>query len=208
MWLTPGEFRDFGSVGDLAAVVFSWLGCEEHTPGQVEVPVPFECQVCLVGILQLLIALHELDGDVRGVEATHVTNQDIFLPILSWLIAVHLNLGWSYSQRNTWLSPTHFHQLWSCRCFNFIMTWLLQSKPLAVCVTTSQITTNTMRAALFVFIYILKQECKLCHSLSSLKCWLLFFFKRKPFAKEASGTLVTTAPPSGISEEEKSRNRK
>lgn len=108
---------------DLADVGFTWLGREEHAPGQVEVPVLFECQVCLVGILQLLIPLHELDGDVRGVEATRVTNQGIFLTILSWVIAVHLNLGWTYSQRNA-------------------------TQLLAVCVMTSQIT----RTALFVFI--------------------------------------------------------
>lgn len=78
---------------DLADVVFVALGCEGHTLGQMEVPVLFESQICLVGILQLLFTLHQLDGDVRGVEATRMTNQDILLTKLSWITAVHLNLG-------------------------------------------------------------------------------------------------------------------
>lgn len=85
-------------MSDLADVLFSTLGCKEHTPGQTKVPVLFEGQVRLVGVLQLLVPLHELDGDVRGVEATHVTDQDIFLAKLSWMVAVHLHLGRSYSQ--------------------------------------------------------------------------------------------------------------
>lgn len=79
---------------DLADVIFVTLGCEEHTLGQMEVPVFFESQICLVGTLQLLFILHQLDDDVRGVEATHMTNQDIVLTKFSWITAVHLNLGW------------------------------------------------------------------------------------------------------------------
>lgn len=95
-------------MSDLAGVVLSILGCEEHTSGQMEAPVLIESQVCLVGFLQLLLALHQLDADVRGVEATHVTNEDVFLPKLSWMVAVHLNLGWSYGQRRrvSELSPS------------------------------------------------------------------------------------------------------
>lgn len=81
-------------MSDLADVGFVTLGCEEHTLGQMEVPVLFESQICLVGTLQLIFTLHQLDGDVRGVEATHLTNQDILFPKFSWITAVHLNLGW------------------------------------------------------------------------------------------------------------------
>lgn len=85
-------------MSDLADVVFSVLGREEHTLGQVKVPVRFESQVRLVGVPQLLVALHELDGDVRRVEAAHVTDQDVFLTIFSGMMAVHLHLGWGYGQ--------------------------------------------------------------------------------------------------------------
>lgn len=81
-------------MSDLADVGFAMLGCEERTLGQMEVPVLFESQIRLVGILQLLSILHQLDGDVRGVEAAHITNQDIFCAIFSRITAVHLNLGW------------------------------------------------------------------------------------------------------------------
>lgn len=93
--LTPGIILDCVSMSDLAGILFSTVGSEEHTLGQMKVPVWLESQVRLVGILQFLIPFHELDGDVRGVEATHVTDQDIFLIKFTWLTAVHLNLGWS-----------------------------------------------------------------------------------------------------------------
>lgn len=82
-------------MSDFAAVLLSTNGREEGTLGQVELPVLSEGQVCLIGLSDFLSILEQLDGDVRGVEATHIANQDIFLSILSWSMAVHLNLGWS-----------------------------------------------------------------------------------------------------------------
>lgn len=107
-------------MSDLADVIFSTLGCKGHTLGQMKVPVLFEGQVCLVGILQFLVPLHELDGDVRGVETTHVTDQDIFLAEFSWIMAVHLNLGWCYGQMKRELESVRIFRAFQCTklCFN------------------------------------------------------------------------------------------
>ena len=82
-------------MGDPEFVLLSSYGGEVHVPGQMEAPVLFEGQVSLLGTRELVSILHQLDGDVRGMEAAHVANQGVFLPILSWVTAVHLNLGWS-----------------------------------------------------------------------------------------------------------------
>lgn len=107
-------------MSDLADVLLSILGCKGHTLGQMEAPVLFESQVCLVGILQFIIPLHELDGDVRGMEVTHVTDQDIFLTKFSWMMAVHLNLGWSYSQMKRGKESVGLFRAFQCTilCFN------------------------------------------------------------------------------------------
>lgn len=93
--LTPCVVFLVSPMGDFADVLLSTHGREEGTLGQVEVPVLFEGQVCLIGVSDFLSILQQLDGDVRGVEATHIANQDVFLSKLAWFMAVHLNLGWS-----------------------------------------------------------------------------------------------------------------
>lgn len=108
-------------MSDLADVLLSTLGCEEHAFGQMKVPVLFESQVGLVGILQLLLPLHELNGDVRGVEATHVTDQDIFLTKFSWIVGVHLNLGWSYSQIKRGLELVSVSRAFFCTKFHLFI---------------------------------------------------------------------------------------
>lgn len=85
-------------MSDLADVLFSTLGLEAHALGQMKLPVSFEGQIRLIGILELDPIFHKGNGDVRWMEATHMANQDIVHPKLSWLKAVHLNLGWSYNQ--------------------------------------------------------------------------------------------------------------
>lgn len=82
-------------MSDSAAVLLSTSGCEGGTLGQMEVPILSEGQVGLISIFYFHSIYHELDGDVRGVEATHMANQDVFLFELSWITAVHLNLRWS-----------------------------------------------------------------------------------------------------------------
>lgn len=91
--LTPGVLVDQASVSDLAAVFFSCLWSEGCAPGQMELPALLEGQVGLVGFLQLLIPPHQLDGDVRGVELGHMTNQHIVRPELCWVAAVDHHLG-------------------------------------------------------------------------------------------------------------------
>lgn len=80
-------------MSDPADVLLSIHGFESHVPGQMEVPVLFEGQVSLLSIKEFLFILHQLDGDVRGVEATHMADQGVVLPKLPWFTAVHLNLG-------------------------------------------------------------------------------------------------------------------
>lgn len=92
--LTPNILLHVRPMSDLAAEPLSTGGCEGHALGQMEVPVRFEGQVSLVGIREFLSFLHQLNSDVRGVEATHMANQDVFNPKLSWAGGVHLNLGW------------------------------------------------------------------------------------------------------------------
>lgn len=114
-------------MGDLADVLFPRLGCEEDALGQMKVPVLFESQVRLVGILQFLFPLHELDGDVRGVEATQVTDQDIFLTKFAWMTAVHLNLGCSYSQMKRGPESVRVFRAFQCTkpyLFYFILFYL------------------------------------------------------------------------------------
>lgn len=82
-------------MGDPAAVLFSTCGCEVHVLGEMEEPALFEGQVSLVGVGDLHSVLHELDFDVRWVEVAHVADQGVCLPELSWVPAVHLNLGWT-----------------------------------------------------------------------------------------------------------------
>ena len=65
-------------MGDPAVVLFSSYGGEVHVPGQMEAPVLFEGQVSLLGTRELVSILHQLDGDVRGMEAAHVANQGVF----------------------------------------------------------------------------------------------------------------------------------
>lgn len=79
-------------MSDPAAVLLSNHRCEGHVLGQMEVPALFEGQVGLVGVGKLHFILHQLDLDVRRVEAAHVADQDVFLPVLSRFIAVHLHL--------------------------------------------------------------------------------------------------------------------
>ena len=80
-------------MSDPAAVLLSIQGCEGHILGQMEAPALFEGQVSLIGIREFRFILHKLYGDVRWVEATHMTNQDVLTAELSRVAAVHLNLG-------------------------------------------------------------------------------------------------------------------
>lgn len=93
--LTPCVVFLIVSMSDFADVLLSAKGHEGGTLGQVELPVLSEGQVCLIALSDFLSILEQLDGDVRGVEPTHMANQDIVLSKLSWFMAVHLNLGWS-----------------------------------------------------------------------------------------------------------------
>lgn len=102
VWL-PGIVASFLPMSDLAAVLLSFQGRERHILGQMKVPVLFEGQVSLIGIREFHSILHELDGDVRWVEATHMTNQDVLVAELSRVTAVHLNLGWRHG-------PTGVHR--------------------------------------------------------------------------------------------------
>lgn len=71
--LTPQiGFGRIAAMLDYASVLLPFLGLELHTPGQVEVPVLFEGQVCLIGGGQLGCVPHQLDGDVGRVEVAHV----------------------------------------------------------------------------------------------------------------------------------------
>lgn len=83
-------------MSDLAAVLFPRKGCKSCSLSQMEVPVLFEGQICLVGIRDFSSILQQLDSDVRGMKLTHIANQDVLLSKLSWFMAVHLNLGRSY----------------------------------------------------------------------------------------------------------------
>lgn len=91
-------------MADSAGVLLSAVWCESNTLGEVELPSLFEGQVCLLGVWDLHTILQELDADVRGVEATHVTDQGVVLPMFPWVTAVHLHLGGSYRGRREWHS--------------------------------------------------------------------------------------------------------
>ncbi|TNN72884.1 hypothetical protein EYF80_016813 [Liparis tanakae] len=86
-----------GSIGSIGAAELHWAAERErrvtptrkspppttttgnslsnHVLGEVEAPVPVEGQVGLLGFGELLAILHQLDGDVGGVEAAHVADQ-------------------------------------------------------------------------------------------------------------------------------------
>lgn len=89
----PGVGLQILQVADSAGVLLSAVWCESNTLGEVELPSLFEGQVCLLGVWDLHTILQELDADVRGVEATHVTDQGVVLPMFPWVTAVHLHLG-------------------------------------------------------------------------------------------------------------------
>lgn len=89
-------------MADSAGVLLSAGWCESNTLGEVELPSLFEGQVCLLGVGDLHAVLQELDADVRGVEATHVTDQGVVFPIFPWVTAVHLHHGGSYRGRREW----------------------------------------------------------------------------------------------------------
>lgn len=91
--LTPGVLVHRASVSDLAGVFLSCCWSEDRAPGQMELPALLEGQVGLVGILQLLLPSHQLDGDVRWVELGHMTDQYIFHPELCRVAAVDHHLG-------------------------------------------------------------------------------------------------------------------
>lgn len=92
-WLTPRIFISLIPVSDLADELIPVHWREVHILGQMEAPVLFEGQVGLPCAREFHSILQKLDCDVRGVEATHMANQDVFLPILSWVSAVNLDLG-------------------------------------------------------------------------------------------------------------------
>ena len=80
-------------MGHFAAVLISLFRCEGNVLGQMELPVVLEGQVGLLGVGDFHVVLHQLDADVRGVEVAHTADQGVRYPILSWYLAVHLNLG-------------------------------------------------------------------------------------------------------------------
>lgn len=79
---------------DFAGVLLPTPWGEGHVLGQDEAPALFEGQVGQLGIGELHAVLHQLDGDVRGVETTHMADEGVFLVKLSWVVTVHLDLGW------------------------------------------------------------------------------------------------------------------
>lgn len=115
-------------MSDFTVVLFSTLGRKGHTLGQKKVPVVFESQVRLDGVLQFLLPLYELNGDVRGVEATHVADQEIFFIKFSWTIGVHLNQGISYSQMKRGPESVKVFRDFQCPmlCFNKPISLSLQ----------------------------------------------------------------------------------
>lgn len=128
--LTPVVRFGYFSMSDFTEILFSTLGHKDHTPGQMKVPVRFESQVCLVGVRHFLLPIHELNGDVRGVEAAHVADQDIFFTELSWMMAVHLNQGISYSQMKRGPESVKVFRDFQCPilCFNKPISLGLQQK--------------------------------------------------------------------------------
>lgn len=128
--LTPVVGFGYCSMSDFTEVRFSTHGCKVHTLGQMKVPVRFESQVRLVGVLYFLLPLHELNGDVRGVEVTHVADQDIFFTELSWMTGVHLNPGTNYSQMKRGPESVKVFRDFQCPilCFNKPISLGLQQK--------------------------------------------------------------------------------
>lgn len=82
-------------MSDPADVILSFLGCELHMLGQMEVPVLSKGQVGLLCIGDFYSILQDLDGDIGWMELTQMADQGVFLAVLSWVTTVHLNFGWS-----------------------------------------------------------------------------------------------------------------
>jgi len=87
-------------VSNPAGVIFPVLWCEGDALGEVKLPalgevkLPalFEGQVSLLGVRDNHSIFQQFNGDIRRVEATHITDQGVPLSILSWKMAVQLNL--------------------------------------------------------------------------------------------------------------------
>lgn len=69
---------------------------EGHMFGQVIAKVFVEGQLSLAGVGHHLSIPEQLNSDFWWVKPTHMTNEDVVFPHLSWTTAVHLNLGWHY----------------------------------------------------------------------------------------------------------------
>lgn len=91
--LTPNNFPCFAHVSNAAGEIVTFLWCEGGALGEVKLPALFEGQVSLLGVRHNLSIFQQFNGDIRRMEATHITDQGVRLSILSWKMAVHLNLG-------------------------------------------------------------------------------------------------------------------
>jgi len=90
--LTPNNCLHFAHVSNLAGVIFPVLWCEGDALGEVKLPALFEGQVSLLGVRDNHSIFQQFNGDIWRVEATHITDQGVPLSILSWKMAVQLNL--------------------------------------------------------------------------------------------------------------------
>lgn len=97
------------SVGDLAQELVILLGGEGSAACQVEVPVGFEGQVGLHGVGEIHVIVEQLDGDVRGVELTHVADQGVLFVELAGLTAVELHF-WGVADVYSIGSPVEDHE--------------------------------------------------------------------------------------------------